>query len=160
MPAATGDHRGGCWAALRIFQSEDGSSSVHSTVAAISALVLRLVGALLVLAAGAMHLWLYFDFFHRVHVVGALFLLNAAAAAVIGVALLRSAGPWVAAAGVAYSAGTLAAFLFSVYHGLFGFTERLSGSWQEAAAGVELAAILVLLPLACTLWQTADSVCP
>jgi len=107
-----------------------------------------------------MHLWLYFDFFHRVHGVGVLFLLNAAAAAAIGVALLVSASPWIAAAGIAYSAGTLAAFLFSVYHGLFGFTERLSGSWQEAAAGVELAAILVLLSLVGTLWQTADAVCP
>lgn len=122
-------------------------------MAATSALALRFLGALLVLAAGAMHLWLYFDFFHRVHVVGALFLLNAAAAAAIGVALLLSARPFVAWAGIAYSAGTLAAFLFSVYHGLFGYTERLSGGWQEAAAGVELAAIVVLLPLVSTWLQ-------
>jgi hypothetical protein len=122
------------------------------------ALVLRVLGAMLVLAAGAMHLWLYFDYFHRVHVIGVLFLLNAGAAAVIGPALSVSASRWIASAGIAYSAGTLAAFFFSVYHGLFGYTERLSGGWQEAAGGVELAAIVVLLPLVGAWRQTARPV--
>jgi hypothetical protein len=110
-------------------------------------LAFRLAGALLVLAAGGVHLWLYFDFFHEVHVIGVLFLLNAAAAAIIGFMLLVSAHPLATAAGVAFAAGTLAFFFVSVYHGLFGFTERLRGSWQEAAGGLEVAAIVVLLPL-------------
>jgi hypothetical protein len=108
---------------------------------------LRIAGALLVLAAGAIHLWLYFDYFEHVQVIGVLFLLNAAAAAVVGAGLLLSRSRLVVAAGVAFAAGTLAAFLFSVYHGLFGYTERLSGSWQEAAGAVELAAIAALLPV-------------
>jgi hypothetical protein len=107
----------------------------------------RVAGALLVLAAGAVHLYLYFDYFHKVHVVGVLFLLNAAAAAIIGAVLLVSSNPLAAAAGVAFAGGTLVFFLVSVYHGLFGFTERLRGGWQEAAGGLELAAIVVLLPL-------------
>jgi len=110
-------------------------------------LPLRLAGALLVLAAGAVHLWLYFDFFREVHVVGTLFLLNAAAAAIIGCVLLVSSQPVAAAAGVAYAAGTLGFFFISVYHGLFGYTESLRGGWQEAAGGLELAAIVVLVPL-------------
>jgi hypothetical protein len=121
-------------------------------------IVFRLSGALLVLAAGAIHLWLYFDYFHRVHVIGALFILNGVAAAMIGLALLLSSSALAAWAGVAYSAATLTAFLVSVYHGLFGYTERLNGSWQEAAAGVELAAIAVLLPLVAMSWQTAHPV--
>ena len=110
--------------------------------------VARIAGGLLVLAAGALHLWLYFDYFHRVHVIGVLFLLNAAAAAVIGIALLRSSHPLAAAAGVAYAAATLTGFFLSVYVGLFGFRESLTGAYQEAAGAIELAAIVVLLPLA------------
>jgi hypothetical protein len=107
-------------------------------------LLLRLAGSLLVLAAGAVHLWLYFDFFRGVHVVGTLFVLNAAAAAIIGCMLLVSSHPLAAAAGIAYAAATLGFFLVSVYHGLFGYTESLRGGWQEAAGGLELAAIVVL----------------
>ena len=107
-------------------------------------LPLRLAAALLVLAAGAVHLWLYFDFFREVHVVGTLFLLNAAAAAIIGCVLLVSSHPVAAAAGLAYAAATLGFFFLSVYRGLFGYTESLRGGWQEAAGGLELAAIVVL----------------
>jgi hypothetical protein len=109
-------------------------------------LLARVIGALLVLAAGAIHLWLYFDYFHRVHVVGVLFLLNAAAAAVIGTTLFLSARLLVVGAGVGFAAATLAGFFVSVYNGLFGYVESLTGPWQEAAAGVEIAAIVVLLP--------------
>jgi hypothetical protein len=113
----------------------------------LAALSARVSGALLVLAAGAMHLWLYFDFFHRVHVIGVLFVLNAAGGLVIGVTLLLSAHPLAMAAGIAYAAATLLGFFLSVYNGLFGYVERLTGPWQEAAGGVELAAVAVLLPL-------------
>jgi uncharacterized membrane protein YvlD (DUF360 family) len=109
-------------------------------------LPLRLAGAALVLAAGAVHLWLYFDFFRQVHVVGTLFLLNAAAAAIIGCVLLVSSHPVAVAAGVAYAATTLGFFLISVHRGLFGYSESLRGGWQEAAGGLELAAIVVLAP--------------
>jgi ABC-type sugar transport system substrate-binding protein len=121
--------------------------------------IARLGGALLVLAAGAIHLWLYFDFFHRVHVIGALFLANAAAATVIGVIVLLSANPWVVASGIGFAAATLAAFFVSVYHGLFGYVERLNGSWQLAAGGVEAAAIVLLVPVfVLRVWQTRGRV--
>ncbi len=108
---------------------------------------LRWSAAALVLAAGAIHLWLYFDFFHRVHVVGVLFLVNAGSALVAGLALLFSGRLWALLAGIAYSAGTLVGFFLSVYHGLFGYVESLRGPWQEAAGGVELAALVLLAPL-------------
>src|SRR5438445_3761873 len=99
--------------------------------------------ALLVGAAGAIHLYLWFDYFHRVHVVGALFLVNAGAGIAIGAALLarRHALALLAVAG--YAAGTLAAFAISTRWGLFGYRETFWGSWQEAAGGVELAAVLL-----------------
>lgn len=107
----------------------------------------RLSGALLVLAAGGLHLYLYFDYFRVVHVVGVLFVLNAVAAAAIGLLLLVSAHPLALASGIGFAAATIGFFLASVYHGLFGYTEHLQGGWQEAAGGVELAAIVVLAPL-------------
>jgi len=113
--------------------------------------------ALLVAAAGAIHLYLYFDYFHRVHVVGVLFLVNAAAGLVLGAALLaRRDLPVVLAAG-GYAIGTLAAFAISTRWGLFGYRETFWGSWQEAAAGIELtAAVLVAALLAVRRPQAAS----
>lgn len=103
----------------------------------------RLSLALLVGAAGALHLYLWFDYFHRVHVVGALFLVNAAAGLAIGAALAVSGETLAVLAGAAFSVGTLAAFAVSTKWGLFGYHERFWGSWQEAVGGVELTAALV-----------------
>jgi hypothetical protein len=106
--------------------------------------LLQAAAAALVATAGALHLYLWFDYFHRVHVIGTLFLLNAAAAAVIAVALAVSTRPVVLLAGLAYSVGTLVAFSISVRWGLFGYRESLWGSWQKAAGGVEIAATAVI----------------
>jgi hypothetical protein len=100
--------------------------------------------ALLVAAAGAIHLYLYFDYFHRVHVVGVLFLVNAATGLLTGAALLVRRDGIVLLAAVAYAVGTLAAFAVSTHWGLFGYHERFWGGWQEAAGGIELAAALLL----------------
>jgi hypothetical protein len=103
----------------------------------------RVALALLVAAAGAIHLYLYFDYFHRVHVVGVLFLVNAAVGPALGAALLvrRDALLLLVAAG--FAVGTLAGFAVSTRWGLFGYRETFWGSWQEAAGGVELAAALL-----------------
>jgi hypothetical protein len=107
----------------------------------------RVALALLVAAAGAIHLYLYFDYFHRVHVVGVLFLVNAAVGTALGAALLvrRDALLLLAAAG--FAVGTLAGFAVSTRWGLFGYRETFWGSWQEAAGGVELAAALLAVLL-------------
>ncbi|HKT43626.1 MAG TPA: hypothetical protein VJQ85_02425 [Gaiellaceae bacterium] len=104
----------------------------------------RVATALLVAAAGALHLYLWFDYFHRVHVVGTLFLVNAAAGIVLGAALLASGNILVVLAAGAYAVGTLAAFAVSTRWGLFGYHERFWGSWQEAVGGVELTAALLV----------------
>ena len=107
----------------------------------------RWATALLVAAAGAIHLYLYFDYFHRVHVVGALFLANAAAGLLLGAALLvRRDAPLLLAAG-GYAVGTLAAFAISTRWGLFGYKETFWGSWQEAAGGLELTAGVLVAAL-------------
>jgi hypothetical protein len=107
----------------------------------------RRAAAVLVLAAGAIHLYLWFDFFHRVHVVGTLFLVNAAAGGLLALALLLSGNALALVAAAGYSATTLAAFFVSTKWGLFGYTESLWGRWQESAGAVELAATLLLVTL-------------
>ena len=98
---------------------------------------------LLVAAAGAIHLYLYFDYFHRVHVVGALFLVNATVGLTIGALLLARRDVLVLLAAGGYAVGTLVGFAVSTRWGLFGYHESFWGSWQEAAGGVELAAALL-----------------
>jgi hypothetical protein len=100
----------------------------------------RVALALLVAAAGAVHLYLYFDYFHRVHVVGVLFLVNAAAGLLIGAVLLVRGDRLVLFAALGYAVGTLAGFVISTRWGLFGYHETFWGSWQEAAGAIELAA--------------------
>ncbi len=103
-----------------------------------------MAAALLVAATGAIHLYLWFDYFHRVDVVGDLFLANAAAGLVLAVALLASRSMLVLIAGGAFALTTYGAFAVSTHYGLFGYHERFWGTWQESAGGVELAAALVL----------------
>lgn len=107
----------------------------------------RWLGAGLVLAAGAIHLYLYFNYFHRVPIIGTLFLLNAATtvAVAVGVAAWDHVAPLVA--GLLYAAATLAAFFVSVAVGLFGFRERLRGPWQERAGAFEALAVMVFVVL-------------
>lgn len=104
---------------------------------------IQLALALLVAAAGAIHLYLYFDYFHRVHVVGGLFLVNAAAGLLIGAVLLVRHDRPVLLAAFGYAVGTLAGFVVSTRWALFGYHERFWGSWQEAAGGIELAAAVL-----------------
>jgi hypothetical protein len=107
----------------------------------------RWIGAGLVLAAGAIHLYLYFNYFHRVPTIGTLFLLNAATSAVVAVGIVAWENVAPLVAGLLYAAGTLAGFFISVEVGLFGFHERLRGPWQERAGAVEALAVVLFLVL-------------
>jgi hypothetical protein len=105
----------------------------------------RVAAALLVAATGAIHLYLWFDYFHRVHVVGDLFLANAAAGALLTVAFLVSDSVLVLVGGAAFALSTFVAFAVSTRYGLFGYRESFWGTWQESAGGVELVATIVLV---------------
>jgi hypothetical protein len=107
----------------------------------------RWLGAGLVLAAGAVHLYLYFNYFHRVPTIGTLFVLNAATSAVVAVGIVAWDHMAPLVAGLMYAAGTLAGFFISVEVGLFGFQERLRGPWQERAGAVEALAVVLFLVL-------------
>jgi hypothetical protein len=106
--------------------------------------------ALLVAAAGALHRYLWFDYFHRVHVVGVLFLVNAAAGILLGAALVATRNVLVLLAAGGYALATLAAFAVSTRWGLLGYRERFWGSWQEAAGAIEVAIVAFVVALLAT----------
>jgi hypothetical protein len=119
---------------------------------------LRLSTAGLVGAAGSIHLYLYFDYFHKVPTIGTLFVANAVVGLAIATALLASDRPLVTAGAALYAASTLAAFVASVAFGLFGFHESLQGGWQELAGLVETAALVLAAVMLIARFKTSVSV--
>ncbi|MFE2093001.1 hypothetical protein [Streptomyces sp. NPDC059460] len=95
------------------------------TPRSLPALALRLVLAATLAASGYIHAQLYIDGYRFIHVIGPLFLLQAAAAFAVA-ALLLLAAPLLLriAAAAAIAIGALAGFATSRTIGLFGFTER------------------------------------
>lgn len=123
--------------------------------------VMRVLGALAVLAVGAVHLQQYAaSGYHAVPTIGPLFLLNGIAAAIIGVALLLPLERWVSArtadaavgilavGAVAIAVGALIALFISEASSLFGFSEHGYDSAIVTAIAAEAATILLLAPVA------------
>ncbi|HET6625197.1 MAG TPA: hypothetical protein VFG63_02300 [Nocardioidaceae bacterium] len=102
----------------------------------------RILTALGVLVSGGVHLWLWFDGFRDVDVIGPSFMFNAVAGLVIAVAVIvwRHWLPLLLAVG--FGTATLLAFLISTTVGLFGLHEVFWGTWQMLAAASELLAIV------------------
>jgi hypothetical protein len=111
------------------------------------AAIARWIAAAAILVSGLEHfrLW-WFNDYRVIHVIGPLFLLNAIAGLVIAVLLAWRANPLFELAGLGFAVATLGAFFISVYVGLFGFTETLSGSSRLIAGIAEGIAIVVLAP--------------
>lgn len=114
-----------------------GPSGLPGTVA-------RLVGAALVGTMGGIHLDLWFQGYRSAPTIGPLFLVNAGSALVVMVALTTWPRRVTGLAGAALLAGTLAGYLVSVFHGLFGFRDTFSAPFAVPALAVEVAGIVVL----------------
>jgi hypothetical protein len=113
----------------------------------INLIAARFIAAALVIATGAIHLYLYQNGFSSVPTIGRLFLANFVVAVVLGLAvLLRGRRIW-SLLGAGFCLGTLVAFLVTVHWGLFGYQETLSGAWQQRAAVVEIAGTIACLVL-------------
>jgi plastocyanin len=110
-------------------------------------LVLRLAGAALLTATGAIHLDLYLTGYRHIPTIGWLFLLQVIAAFALAAAVLAIRSPLVAAAGAGFAASTLAGYLLSIWIGLFGFTEVRTTAGIVAGV-IEVAAFAVLALLA------------
>jgi hypothetical protein len=108
---------------------------------------LRLLGAALLLAISAIHLYLWQQGYDGIDVIGPGFLVQAALG--IGGALLLLITPlpwlhWVAALDAAFAAGSLGALLIATTVGLFGFVETTTATLWWETLWVEIAAIVVL----------------
>ncbi len=86
-------------------------------------LALRVAGAGLLIATGAIHLDLYLTGYRTIPTIGWLFLLQLITAFGVGAAVLVSRNRSVSAAGAVFAVATLAGYLLSLRVGLFGFRE-------------------------------------
>lgn len=112
------------------------------------ATVVRLVGAAMLAATGAIHLHLYDDGYRTIATIGPLFLLNVVVGFAGAVALLvvpRRWLGWVALAGGAFEAGSLGALFLSLTVGLFGFVESIQAPFVGTTIVVESVGAVVLL---------------
>jgi predicted lipoprotein with Yx(FWY)xxD motif len=118
-------------------------------------IVLRVAGAGLLIATGAIHLDLYVTGYRTIPTIGWLFLLQVIAAFVLGLAVLVIpdrliiASRLAAAAGALFALATLGGYLLSVWIGLFGFKEvRTTAGVAAGVVEVIAFAVLALLVLA------------
>jgi hypothetical protein len=101
-------------------------------------------GALLVWSAFIhFHLW-HDENYHAIATIGPLFLLQSIAGLLIGLAVVAVRRLWVAVIGAGFALSTVAGFLITIEHGLFGFKDSWQAPFAHEAFVVELAAIVVL----------------
>jgi hypothetical protein len=121
---------------------------------------MRRLGAIAILAVGAVHLQEYLgDGYRSIPTIGPLFLLNAVSSAVVAIGLLAPlertlhhpraelASGLLAAAGVAIAAGSLVALFISENAALFGFRESGYGTAIVLAIIAEALAVVLLAPV-------------
>jgi hypothetical protein len=124
------------------------NSTANRTLAVV---VLRAVGALLLAAAGAIHLYLWSTGYDSIDWIGPLFLVNAIGAFVLAVAVLitpRRLLFWPAGAGALLQIGTLGGLILSSTVGLFGFVESSAASYYWESVIVESVGFILLAALA------------
>jgi predicted lipoprotein with Yx(FWY)xxD motif len=110
-------------------------------------LVLRVAGAGLLVATGAIHLDLYLTGYRTIPTIGWLFLLQVIAAFFLAVVVGLLGSRVAAVAGALFALSTLGGYLLSIWFGLFGFREVRTTTGIVAGV-VEVAAFAALAALA------------
>jgi hypothetical protein len=106
----------------------------------------RIAGAGLVWSSGDAHWRLWRDLGYRyIPVIGPLFVAQVVMAALLGGLALAWWRRWTALVGATFALGTLAGFVVSVVHGLFGFRDVWSSPYAVECAVLEGAAAVALL---------------
>jgi predicted lipoprotein with Yx(FWY)xxD motif len=108
---------------------------------------LRLAGAGLLAAAGAIHLDLYLTGYRSIPTIGWLFLLQVIVAFALAIVVLAVDSRLAAAAGAGFAVSTLGGYLLTVWIGLFGFKEVRTTAGIVAGV-IEVAAFAALAALA------------
>lgn len=102
----------------------------------------RMLAVVGLLVSGAVHLWLWFDGYRSIDMIGPAFMLNAVAAVVIA-GLLLWWSHWVPPLlALGFGASTLGAFVISATVGLFGVHEKWTGGAVLTAAVAEIVVVL------------------
>lgn len=86
-------------------------------------IALRIIGAGLLIASAAIHLDLYLTGYRTIPTIGWLFLLQAIAGILLGLAVLLTGSRLIAAAAALFALATLGGYMLSLAFGLFGFRE-------------------------------------
>jgi hypothetical protein len=104
------------------------------------------------------HLWSEADGYRSIPTIGPLFLLQSIAGLVIGVGVIAVRRLWAAAIGVGFALATIAGFLISVVHGLFGFKDSWMAPFAKEAFTIEViaAAVLVAAAALCLIGSAPD----
>jgi hypothetical protein len=105
---------------------------------------LRALGALLLLANGAVHLQRYYDGYQYIPNISKLFIVNVILAALLAVYVAFVGSSWALGCGILFHLGTLTALLYANSQPLFDFTQPTLDGWPTVAIVVELAGALVL----------------
>ena len=121
-------------------------------------LILRLIGAGLLFATGAIHLDLYLTGYRTIPTIGWLFLLQVITAFALGALVLVSGSRLAAAAGAGFVLSTLGGYLLSLRIGLFGFREVRTTAGIVAGV-IEVAGFAALAALALG-WGTQHQLTP
>jgi hypothetical protein len=111
-----------------------------------------LAATLALVVGGGLVIWSSYIHFHlwdsvgyrHIATIGPLFLLQSIGGFVLGLMVLAVRRAWVAVLGVGFSISTLAGFLISVDHGLFGFKDSWEAPFAKQAFGIDLSIIVVL----------------
>ena len=104
------------------------------------------VGALLLVSTSYIH-WHLWDSLGYRHVptIGWLFLAQCVTSLLLALGIVLVRELWLALLGAGFVASTLAGFLITVTHGLFGFQDSWLAPYARLAFGIEVAAFLLLL---------------
>jgi hypothetical protein len=102
-------------------------------------------------AGGVLLIWLSYIHFHlwdigyrHIATIGPLFLLKSIAGLVVGLLVIALRRVWTAVVGIGFALATMAGFLISVEHGLFGFTDSWAAPFAGLAFTVEIVAAVLL----------------
>lgn len=111
------------------------------------------VGGLLLVCSAYIHfhLWSETSGYRAIPTIGPLFLLQSIAGLVIGVGVVAVRRLWAAVIGIGFALSTMAGFLISVAHGLFGFKDSWLAPFAKEAFTIEgiAAAVLVIAAALC-----------
>jgi hypothetical protein len=84
------------------------------------------------------HLWQELGYRH-IPTIGPLFLAQSIAGLILGLLIIIVRRVWVAVLGAGFAASTMAGFLISEQHGLFGFKDSWSAPFAHEAFAIEIA---------------------